>query len=90
MSLVRFATHQENELVPFPERVNANFKSWVGSVEAASRRFAPEQMRWLEMIRDHVAANLSIDVNDFDYAPFGSRAGLARGISSLARTWIRC
>ncbi|MDP1896624.1 MAG: type I restriction-modification enzyme R subunit C-terminal domain-containing protein, partial [Sulfurimicrobium sp.] len=34
VSLVRFAIHQDNELVPFPERVNANFKAWV---EAASR-----------------------------------------------------
>ena len=27
VSLVRFAIHQDNELVPFPERVNANFKA---------------------------------------------------------------
>jgi type I site-specific restriction endonuclease len=78
VSLVRFATHQENELVPFPERVNANFKSWVGSVEAASRRFTPEQMRWLEMIRDHVAANLAIETSDFDYAPFAQQGGLGK------------
>ena len=30
VSLVRFATHQDNELVPFPEKVNANFKAWLG------------------------------------------------------------
>ena len=29
VSLVRFAIHQDNELVPFPERVNANFKAWL-------------------------------------------------------------
>ncbi|MEQ1536657.1 MAG: DEAD/DEAH box helicase family protein, partial [Burkholderiaceae bacterium] len=29
VSLVRFAMHQDNELVPFPERVNANFKAWL-------------------------------------------------------------
>jgi type I restriction enzyme R subunit len=34
VSLVRFAMHQDNELLPFPERVNANFKAWLG----ASRR----------------------------------------------------
>jgi type I restriction enzyme R subunit len=30
-SLVRFAMHQDNELVPFPERVNANFKAWLAN-----------------------------------------------------------
>ncbi len=29
VSLVRFAIHQDNELIPFPERVNANFKAWL-------------------------------------------------------------
>ena len=31
VSLVRFAIHQDNELIPFPERVNANFKAWLAS-----------------------------------------------------------
>ena len=39
VSLVRFAMHQDNELVPFPERVNANFKSWMAQQEARARKF---------------------------------------------------
>ncbi|EQD62792.1 hypothetical protein B2A_02668, partial [mine drainage metagenome] len=30
VSLVRYAMHQDNELVPYPERVAANFKAWLG------------------------------------------------------------
>ena len=33
-------------------------------------------MTWLEAIRDHVAANLEIDVTDFEYPPFAQRGGL--------------
>ena len=33
VSLVRFAIHQDNELVPFPGTVNANFKAWLGEQE---------------------------------------------------------
>jgi len=29
VSLVRFAIHQDNELVQSPERVNANFNAWL-------------------------------------------------------------
>ena len=79
VSLVRFAIEQDNELVPFPERVNTNFKSWlVGAASAAKTPLTKEQMKWLEMIRDHIAANLSIDTEDFDYAPFSIEGGLGK------------
>jgi len=85
--------HQDNELVPFPEKVQVNFNAWLaqqqsvsplqqgegkGEGEGACRRFTPEQIHWLEMIRDHVAANLTIDTDDFDYAPFAQEGGLGK------------
>jgi type I restriction enzyme R subunit len=78
VALVRFAIHQDNELIPFPETVNANFKAWLGSQEAQGKTFNPQQRRWLEMIRDHIAANLGIDPSDFDYAPFAQEGGLGK------------
>jgi type I restriction enzyme R subunit len=30
------------------------------------------------MIRDHIAANLAIDVDDFDLAPFAQQGGLGK------------
>ena len=32
-----------------------------GRTRQAGKKFTPEQRRWLEMIRDHIAANLGID-----------------------------
>jgi type I restriction enzyme R subunit len=78
VSLVRYAVHQENELVPYPERVAANFKAWMAQQEAAGQAFTPEQRKWLEMIRDHIASNLGIEPEDFDLAPFDQRGGLGR------------
>lgn len=78
VSLVRFAIHQDNELVPFPDRVNVNFKVWVAQQETGGKKFTEEQRRWLEMIRDHIAANLGIDPADFDYAPFAQEGGLGK------------
>jgi type I restriction enzyme R subunit len=81
---VRFAMHQENELVPYPERVAANFKAWLAQATRHSREsgnpepFTPEQQHWLEMIRDHIAANLGIQIDDFEYAPFNTEGGLGR------------
>lgn len=78
VSLVRFAIHQDNELVPFPEKVNANFKAWLGEQESRKRKFTDEQRRWLEMIRDHVTANLIVEPDDFEYAPFAQEGGLGK------------
>ena len=76
VSLVRFAMHRDDELVPFPERVNANFEKWMA--EHGADKFTAEQHKWLEMIRDHVAANLSIEAEDFDYVPFAQEGGLGK------------
>jgi type I restriction enzyme, R subunit len=96
VSLVRFAMQQDNELVPYPERVQANFKAWLAQsgqfappgqatqprLSDESRNpgipFTPEQIHWLEMIRDHIAANLGIEIDDFEYAPFNTEGGLGR------------
>ncbi len=75
VSLVRFAIHQENELIPFPEKVEANFRAWLSS---HAGEFTGEQKHWLEMIRDHIAANLGIEQDDFEYAPFSQQGGLGR------------
>ena len=79
VSLVRFAMHQDNELVPFPERVNVNFKAWLAA--AASGRdkpFTEEQIKWLTMIRDHIAANLGIEADDFELSPFAQEGGIGK------------
>jgi type I restriction enzyme, R subunit len=78
VSLVRFAMQQDNELVPYPERVAANYKAWLAQQASAGKVFTPEQQRWLEMIRDHVAANLGVTLEDFEYAPFSQQGGLGR------------
>jgi type I restriction enzyme R subunit len=78
VSLVRYAIHQDNELVPFPERVNANFNAWLASQESSGKTFTEEQRQWLAMIRDHIAANLGIAPDDFEYAPFAQQGGLGK------------
>ena len=45
---------------------------------AAAMTFTPEQVAWLELIRDHIATSLSMEVEDFEYAPFGQEGGLGK------------
>jgi type I restriction enzyme R subunit len=49
----------------------------------AGLTFTPEQQRWLDRIREHMRANLSIDRDDFDLIPVFTDIGGARRESRL-------
>lgn len=78
VSLVRFALHHDGELVPYAELVQQRFEAWLAQQEQQGRRFDDEQRSWLIAIRDHVAANLEIDMDDLEYVPFNTLGGPAR------------
>ncbi|MDE0012215.1 MAG: DEAD/DEAH box helicase family protein [Candidatus Poribacteria bacterium] len=73
ISLVRFAMSYNFFLEPFSATVNRNLEEWV-----TGKDFTPEQHEWLEMIRDHIATSLDIQMEDFEYAPFAERGNGAK------------
>lgn len=75
ISLVRFAIGQEDILSPYAENVEARFEKWLKAQERAGRIFTPEQMQWLGMIKDHIAASITIEREDFQDIPFRDRGG---------------
>ncbi len=78
VSLVRFALHRDAELKPFADQVRERFVAWMAQQETRGRQFNPQQRRWLEMMRDHIATSLEIGLDDLDYTPFSSEGGLGR------------
>jgi type I restriction enzyme R subunit len=82
VSLVQFALHQQGELVPYPELVRQRFQKWMAQ---QGGRFSTQQLRWLKMMRDHVATSLDIDTDDFDYAPFAEEGGRGRAEQIFGR-----
>jgi type I restriction enzyme R subunit len=78
VALVRFALEREQTLQPFAQTVNQRFNQWIERNIAKDIVFTPEQRAWLELIRDHIATAISIEPNDFNYAPFSQRGGLGK------------
>jgi len=78
VSLVRFTLGDENELSPFPAHVEERFEAWLLQQENAGRTFTGEQLDWLRLIRDHLAASLSIEARELLDPPFSQRGGLGR------------
>jgi len=56
----------------------ANFNTWLAQQEKSGKTFTEAQHHWFQMIRDHVAANLSIEKDDFELAPFNREGGLGK------------
>ena len=72
ISLVRFAIGETTTLEPYKETVNQRFQEWLNSQE---KKFSTEQMAWLEMIKNHIATSLRIEMDDFENIPFQAKGG---------------
>jgi len=78
VALVRFALEQQPVLAPFADSVLERFNEWLMDKAKAGVKFTPEQLAWLNLIRDHIATSLSIEPEDLELSPFNQRGGLGK------------
>jgi len=73
ISMIKHAVRKEEPVLSAEERVDRAM-----SKVTSGKTFTDEQRRWLDLIRHHLAENLTLDQEDFDLAPiFEQRGGLA-------------
>lgn len=77
-ALVRFALEQQPVLAPFADSVSERFNEWLMDKVKAGTVFTPEQLAWLNLMRDQIATSLSIEPDDLDLSPFNQRGGLGK------------
>lgn len=70
ISLVKHAAHEAEPLLTAAERVDRAFQQ-----VTADKSFTPEQVQWLERIREHLMENLSVEMEDFEVFPIFDHAG---------------
>jgi type I restriction enzyme, R subunit len=78
ISLLRYELRNDDELSPFSDIVNRNFKKWIFNKNSGNIQFTEEQTEWLRMIKDHIAASVNIENDDFDNTPFAEHGGLQK------------
>ena len=89
VSLVRHALQMEDELVPFPERVQARYAEWLDAQEAAGREFTPEQRWWLDRIAAHIGVNVDIRPEDLESGEFLQKGGPLGAKRALGADWLQ-
>ena len=70
ISMIKHAAAEQEPVYTAEERVDKALKKVM-----IGKSFNEEQLEWLEFIRQHLIANLSIAMEDFDYAPVFERHG---------------
>jgi len=75
VALVRHAVQLDNELVPFPERVQQRYADWLAAQEAAGCTFTEEQRWWLDEIVRLIGTQASVSLEDLDSGVFFQKGG---------------
>ncbi|MDE0493117.1 MAG: DEAD/DEAH box helicase family protein [Acidimicrobiaceae bacterium] len=79
VSLVRHTLGHTNELVAYPDLVNERFEAWLHQQQQAlGRHFTDEQTAYLHLIKEHIAASLTVAAADLQNPPFSTHGGLGR------------
>jgi type I restriction enzyme R subunit len=78
IALVKHALDPDTPLAPVYVTVEQRYQQWLADQDQAGAKFTPEQRRWLDAIKDHIASSLSIEQDDFDGVPFSQIGGLGR------------
>jgi type I restriction enzyme, R subunit len=83
VSLIRFTTGVDDELVPYAERVRERYAGWLAQQEQAGVTFTDVERWWLDRIVLVIANSAGIRVEDLDGAPFIERGGTDGAIRDL-------
>jgi len=78
ISLARHAMGVDEELVSYADQAADRFENWLAQQANRGRTFTDEQRAWLELIRDRIAVDLEVRVEDLDQVPFVEKGGLGR------------
>ena len=78
VALVRRVSGLDRTLTAFDKTVDKNFQDWIFSKQAGARKFTEEQVQWLRMIKEAIAASFHVDKDDFELDPFNKLGGLGK------------
>lgn len=79
VALVRYAIGGRAELEPLATDVNRRFELWLGREKKAGRDYSEDQLCWLRLLRDWVANNVEVTMQDLrEVSDFTAKGGAAR------------
>jgi type I restriction enzyme R subunit len=78
IAMVRHAIDPSTPLAPIDMTVEERYEQWMAEKQRAGVAFTADQKKWLDAIKDHIAASLNIEQDDLEEVPFNTIGGLGR------------
>ena len=78
IAMVRHAIDPNTQLAPVGMTVEERYQQWMAEKQTAGVTFTADQRKWLDAIKDHIAASLNIEQDDLEEIPFNAIGGLGR------------
>ena len=76
---MRYAIGARADLEPLTQDVNRRFELWLRREKRAGRDYPEEQLSWLRLMRDWVAGNVEVTMQDLrEISDFTAKGGAAR------------
>jgi type I restriction enzyme, R subunit len=91
VSLIRYTLGEDDELVPYANRVAERYTAWLAQQAQAGVMFSPEERWWLDRMVKVIASSAGITAADLDQPPFienGGTDGAVRDLGPRAASLI--
>jgi type I restriction enzyme, R subunit len=83
VSLLRFTLGDDDELVPYADRVRERYTTWLAQQEQAGTTLSTAERWWTDRMVEVIAASAGISPDDLDEAPFTERGGIDGALRDL-------
>jgi type I restriction enzyme R subunit len=83
VSLMRFTTGLDDELIPYAEQVRERYAGWLAQQKQAGTNFTDKERWWLDRMVEIIASSAGISADDLDEAPFTERGGVDGALRDL-------
>lgn len=95
IQIIRYEWEQVTALTSFADVVRSRYRDWIfsknknkgGERGAASEPFTPEQLKWLEMMRDYIAKNANLQPQALEAGIFKKNGGAAKYCRLFGDKW---
>ncbi|MGL4745966.1 MAG: DEAD/DEAH box helicase family protein [Dermatophilaceae bacterium] len=86
VSLLRYTTGVDDELVPYADRVRERYAGWLAQQSQGGVEFSALERWWLDRMVEVIATSAGIAPDDLDDAPFTERGGVDGALRDLGPT----
>jgi type I restriction enzyme R subunit len=83
VSLLRYTIGEDDELVPYADRVRERYAAWLTQQEQAGVEFSDSERWWLDRMVEVIGASAGITDDDLDDPPFTERGGVDGALRDL-------